>query len=260
MAHGHMDTYRIYALRYAGPEESSRALLMWNRDWDQRVERAYYFWCLVGPEGPVLVDCGVTPERAAQRGLKNFHHPVEVLAGLGIAPHEVRHLVLSHLHWDHCGGAGFFPQAQVHVGQAEWEFWSTSPLAQRSICTILHEPGDLDALVTAQQEGRLHLHTGYARLAPGLELVPAPGHSPGLMAVKVATEKGEAVLASDCGHTFANLREDWPSIFIFNLPQWLESMERLRGLVAAPELLFPGHDIELSKGYEEVAPGVTRLV
>ncbi|MBU4563681.1 MAG: N-acyl homoserine lactonase family protein [Desulfarculus sp.] len=255
-----MDAYRIFALRYAGPEESSQALLLWNRDWDQRVERAYYFWCLLGPEGPVLVDCGVSPERAAQRNLKSYVNPVELLRGLGVEPHEVRHLVLSHLHWDHCGGAALFPQAQVHLGRAEWEFWSTSPLVRRSIFTILHDPGDQAALVAAQEEGRLHLHAGDAPLAPGLELIAAPGHSPGLMALKAVTENGEAVVASDCGHTFANFREDWPSIFIFDLPAWLLSMKRLRNLVSSPELLFPGHDIAMSQDYPEVAPGVTRLV
>ena len=80
------------------------------------------------------------------------------------------------------------------------------------------------------------------------------------MALKATTAQGEAVLASDCGHTFANFSEDWPSIFIFDLPVWLESMERLRGLADSPELLFPGHDLKMSEDYQEVAPGVTRLV
>ena len=153
-----MDAYQIYALRYAGPEESSQALLMWNRGWGKKVQRACYFWCLLGPAGPVLVDCGITPERAAQRKLNNYRHPVELLDGLGVKPNEVRHLVLSHMHWDHCGGAGFFPQAQVHVGRAEWEFWSTSPLVKRSIFSILHEPGDQAALMSARDQGRLRLH------------------------------------------------------------------------------------------------------
>ncbi|BEQ16641.1 N-acyl homoserine lactonase family protein [Desulfoferula mesophila] len=253
------DTYEIYALRYAGPEESSRALLIWNRDWEQRVKRAYYFWCLLGPAGPVVVDCAVTPERAAQRKLTNYRPPLELLAALGVEPGEVRHLVLTHLHWDHCGGAAWFPAAQVHVGLADWAFWSQSPLASRSILALLHEPEDLAPLRTAQDQGRLRLHPGDAPLAPGLELLAAPGHSPGLMALQAATKVGQAVVASDCGHTFANFAQDWPSMFIFNLPAWLESMERLRGRVSAPELLFPGHDLKMSEDYPEVAPGVTRL-
>ena len=254
------DTYEIYALCYAGPLESSQALLMWNRDWDKKVQRSYYFWCLLGPAGPVLVDCGVGQERAAQRGLNNYRQPYEMLTYLGIKPHEVRHLVLSHLHWDHCGTVDSFPSAQVHLARAEWEFWSKSPLVGRSVFTLLHEPEDQAAVLRAREQGRLHLHAGDAPLAPGLELIAAPGHSPGLMALKAVTAKGQAVLAGDCGHTFANFSEDWPSIFIFNLPQWLESMERLRSLADGPELLFPGHDVKMSEDYPEVAPGVTRLV
>lgn len=244
---------------YAGPEESSQALLMWNRGWDQRVRRAYYLWCLLGPGGPVVVDCGVTPERAAQKKLPNYVHPVELLGRLGIKPEEVRHLVLSHLHWDHCGGAGFFPRAQVHLQEAEWRFWRENPLARRSLFALLHYPQDLDALARLQEQGRLSLHQGDTPLLPGLELIAAPGHSPGLMAVKVQTARGAAVLGSDCGHTFANYAEDWPSIFIFDMPAWLVSLERLRGLAAGPELLFPGHDLALSRDYPQVAPGITRL-
>jgi glyoxylase-like metal-dependent hydrolase (beta-lactamase superfamily II) len=253
------DTYEIYALRYAGPVTSSQALLLWNQDWEQAVRRGYFFWCLLGPEGPVVVDCGLTPERAVQRKLPNYTPPAQVLAGLGVAPGEVRHLVLTHLHWDHCGGAEIFSQAQVHVGLAEWEFWSQSPLAGRSILSVLHEPDDLAPLRAAQEQGRLHLHPGDAPLAPGLELLAAPGHSPGLIALQAATKEGQAVVASDCGHTFANFAQDWPSMFIFNLPAWLESMQRLRGRVSSPELLFPGHDLKMSQDYPEVAPGVTRL-
>ena len=255
-----MSTYEVYALCYAGPEESSQALLLWNRGWEQRVQRAYYFWCLLGPGGPVLVDCGVTPERAAERGLSHYVSPVELLGRLGIKPSEVRHLVLTHLHWDHCGGAGFFPAAQVHVSRPEWDFWRHNPLARRSLLAMLHYPADLDYLAGLQDQDRLSLHPGDAEIAPGVELIAAPGHTPGLMALKAQTAQGPAVLGSDCGHTFANYREDWPSIFIFDLPAWLDSMQRLRSLAAGPGLLFPGHDLGLSQDYPEVAPGVTRLV
>jgi len=254
-----MDAYQIYALCYAGPLEGPGALTMWNRDWEARGQRAYYFWCLLGPGGPVVLDCGVGPQQAGERGLPGYLSPVELLARLGVEAAKVPHLVLSHLHWDHVGGAALFPAAQVHVQEAEWRFWNEDPVARRSVFQMLRDDQGLAALEAAQAQGRLRLHQGDAQLLPGLELIAAPGHAPGLMALRAAAAAGPAVLGSDCGHTYRNYAEDWPSAFICDLPAWLRSMQRLRGLVQRPELLFPGHDIALSRDFPEVAPGVTRL-
>jgi glyoxylase-like metal-dependent hydrolase (beta-lactamase superfamily II) len=60
-----------------------------------------------------LLDFGIArdPERAA----------VRQLAHLGYSPEGVRHIVLTHLHFDHAGGLPDFPQAQVHVHRREYE-------------------------------------------------------------------------------------------------------------------------------------------
>lgn len=255
-----MAAFEIYALCYAGPLEGSTAITLWNRDWDVRMQRAYYIWCLLGPGGPVVVDAGVEPVQAKERALPGYVNPAELLARLGVDAAKVPHLVLTHLHWDHVGGVGLFPAAQLHVQEAEWHFWHEDPVARRSAFKLLRDDPGLAIMEQAQAQGRLKLHQGDATLLPGLELISAPGHTPGLMAVKAATAAGPAVLGSDCGPTFRNFAEDWPSVFICDLPAWLRSLQRLRGLVQRLELLFPGHDMALSKNYPQVAPGVTRLV
>jgi len=254
-----MPLWEIYALRYAGPVTSPGALTLWNRGWDQVAERAYYFWCLLGPGGPVVVDAGTAPGPAKQRGLPNYVPPDEMLARLGVEAASAPHLVLTHLHWDHAGGAELFPAAQIHLHAREWRFWRHEPVARRPVFDFFRDEDALAALDRAKAQGRLVLHPGGGPLPPGLELIEAPGHTPGLMAVGVDTAAGRAVLGSDCGHTFQNYAEDWPSSFICDLPAWLGSMQRLRESAASPELLFPGHDLALSRGYPQAAPGVTRL-
>jgi glyoxylase-like metal-dependent hydrolase (beta-lactamase superfamily II) len=40
---------------------------------------------------------------------------------LGYSPHDVRHIALTHFHFDHAGGLPDFPWAQVHLYAAEYE-------------------------------------------------------------------------------------------------------------------------------------------
>ncbi len=45
---------------------------------------------------------------------------VSQLARLGIAPSDIRFVVNSHLHFDHCGGNAFFPKATMVIHAKEW--------------------------------------------------------------------------------------------------------------------------------------------
>jgi glyoxylase-like metal-dependent hydrolase (beta-lactamase superfamily II) len=115
-------------------------------------------------------------------------------------------------------------------------------------------------LSSFQGTDRLVLVEGDREVLPGITCLLAPGHSVALQAVAVNTEKGTAILGSDCAHTFRNYREDWPSSVIIDLVGWMKSFDKLRARVSSPDLLFPGHDILMSEQYPEVAKDITRLV
>ena len=252
--------FEIYALRYAGPLEGKKALLLWNQGWDQPITRSYYFWCLLGPGGPVLVDSGVAPEFVQGRDLPDYENPASVLARMDIKPKEVRHVFQTHLHWDHALGLGLYPNATVHVHRKEIDFWRNDPVARRPIFAAVFDPGVAEALEQIEKQERLHIVEEDGAILPGLEAVSAPGHTPGIMALAVNTAKGTAVLGSDCGHTFENYAQEWPSIFICDLRAWVKSWDKLKAKAASPDLLFPGHDVALSDNYPQIAPSVTRLV
>jgi glyoxylase-like metal-dependent hydrolase (beta-lactamase superfamily II) len=77
------------------------------------------------PRGHVLVDTGVHRQartdpvgrmgerRASLFGMRSAptDEVVSQLALLGLAPSDVRYVVNSHLHFDHCGGNEFFPSS-----------------------------------------------------------------------------------------------------------------------------------------------------
>jgi len=254
-----MPVYRVYAVKFAGPLTSSGAFLMWFKEWDRTVRRNYYLWCLRGDGPTVVVDAGVAPSHPAAGGLANYLSPARALERLGVRADQVEHLVLSHLHWDHASGLELFPRARVYVQEREFRFWIHDPLARRPPFAHLADAKAHALLASLEGSGRLALLQGDQEILPGVRCLLAPGHSVGLQAVAVQTEAGTAVLGSDCGHTFRNYREDWPSAIITDLVAWMHSMDKLRAAASRPELLFPGHDRLLRDDYPLVAEDVTLL-
>ena len=86
-----MSQHEIYALKYAGPFVRTGAHLMWYQDWDRVEKINYYIWCIKGAGTTVVVDAGVTPQLAKERGLEGYVNPVEVLSRINVAADEVRH-------------------------------------------------------------------------------------------------------------------------------------------------------------------------
>jgi glyoxylase-like metal-dependent hydrolase (beta-lactamase superfamily II) len=92
-----------------------------------------------------------------------------------------------------------------------------------------------------------------------VDLILTPGHTLGLQVVRVNTAKGPTIVGSDLAHVFRGYREDNPSVFIMDMPAWIQSFDKVKSK-AAIDLIFPGHDVLMHQGYPKVAEDVTRLV
>lgn len=252
--------YEIYALKFSGPFSSSGAFVMWMKDWETVCERNYYFWCLKSPDRTILVDAGVSPQLARDRTLPDYVSPARILEGIDVDANEINHVILTHLHWDHVDGVTLFPHAKMYVQRAERDFWLHDKMALRAPFTFFLNEQTRNILKDCDHEGRMSLVEGDRHILPGIECVLAPGHSIALQAVAVNTEKGIAILGSDCAHLFRNYEEEWPSALIIDMVAWVNSVNNLKSRVSRPELLFPGHDPLMTSKFHEIAPGITRLV
>ena len=76
-------------------------------------------------EGLVLIDTGVCKETATDETMKDLANLqpniLKQLPKIGKSAEDVRHVILSHLHFDHFGQSKFFKAATFHVRQKEWE-------------------------------------------------------------------------------------------------------------------------------------------
>ncbi|MGW5644150.1 MBL fold metallo-hydrolase [Saccharopolyspora sp. NPDC003752] len=163
----------------------------------------------------VLVDTGIgngkTRANPAWHDLRTDYP--ERLAGAGFAPDSVDLVVLTHLHADHVGWntrdeqgewVPTFPRARYVVSRAEREFWAgydmDEPRRQmfRDSVHPVEDAGLLD-LVDVPAEG--------TEIAPGLRLLPTPGHTPGHVAVRLSSGGETALITGDCVHHPVQLAE-----------------------------------------------------
>jgi glyoxylase-like metal-dependent hydrolase (beta-lactamase superfamily II) len=233
----------VYALRYAHRTRSVVGEHFYGHPTDCMGPWPidYFTWVAIHDGRVIVIDTGFTEAEAAERGDRPYvATPIELLARLGVAPDEVDDVVLTHLHYDHTGHLDAYPRATIHVQRDELEFWR-GPLANRGAYLHLLRTGDLDALVALQAEGRVALGDGDVRLDERTTLHLVGGHTAGTQVVRVATDEGVVVLASDASHFYANVDDDRPYGVVHELPRMYLAFDRLREL-AGDGVIVPGHD------------------
>lgn len=238
--------------------------MLWNAGWGEDGPINYYVWALKAKDGEViLVDTGPSPAQGAARKVPGFVDPIDVVARIGATADSVRKVVITHMHWDHVGNIeGYLralPKAKFYVQKREFDFCMKDPVCQRKPVVVLCDPPANKIVGDLERSDRLAIVDGDVSLAPGVDLLLAPGHTLGLQVVRVNTAKGPAVVGSDCAHVFRGYRDDNPSVFIMDLPAWIRSFDKVKAQ-APLDRLFPGHDILMHQNYPKVAEDVTRLV
>ena len=148
------------------------------------------------PDGLVLIDTGIG----------HFGRPPYDVSGaideefgvVGVSPEDVGHVVLTHLHADHSGGACLpdgsprFPNARYHVHPEDWSFFG----ARRT-------PEDFTgrfAMATLEELGMLDLDREDHDVAPDVHLRHAPGHTPGHRVVQLDDGNDTLLLTGDLLH------------------------------------------------------------
>ena len=118
---------------------------------------------------------------------------IHQISQMGFRREDVRHIILTHLHFDHAGGLPDFPSAQVHVHHDEFEAahrprgfagfgydqaqWSHGPR------WVLHE--DIDA-----EWFGFDCMQFVNGISPEILLIPLPGHSRGHCGVAIRDSGG----------------------------------------------------------------------
>jgi glyoxylase-like metal-dependent hydrolase (beta-lactamase superfamily II) len=211
----------------------------------------------------ILLDTGTGGQIAATAGAFSQN-----LAAAGIDPKAIDTIVISHFHPDHINGiktkdnALIFPNAEIMVPQAEWAFWTDDAnmrAAPEGLKIAFHNVRriftDIANEVTRYEGGR--------EVAPGVETVAAPGHTPGHTVFALQSGKDALMVLSDTTQhpaLFAR-HPDWQPQFDIDGPAAVATRKKLLDRAAADRMLvtgyhfpFPacGHIVKRHDGYEHV--------
>jgi glyoxylase-like metal-dependent hydrolase (beta-lactamase superfamily II) len=159
----------------------------------------------------IVVDTGLGPTRLDIPDVGFFQGGefLHSLAETDVSPRDVTDVIFTHLHSDHTGwttrptGVGptfTFPNARHYTTDAEWSFWRAE-----------EQPfgPPLDTVLRPLEERVEMLHDGIT-VAPGVDVVATPGHTPGHVSLVVSSGDERAIILGDVLHCPVQLLEpEW---------------------------------------------------
>ena len=202
-------------------------------------------------ERTVLIDCGIgdrwDDKRADRYAISKATGSLDgTLAAHGIKPEDITDVIISHMHFDHQGGAVIndgsggltprFPNAVYHYQKRQAE-WARNPVA---VDTASFRSDDFFPVFDA---GQAEFHEGNWQLNGAISVETLDGHTTGLQVVHIETEKGHVVFCSDAIPLSPHIR--LPYIMAYDLRPLKSLQEKAALLERAADgdwYLFLMHD------------------
>jgi glyoxylase-like metal-dependent hydrolase (beta-lactamase superfamily II) len=246
------NAWEVIAVRY-GTLAATKATLYhrWSAygepDGPQSLD--YYFWILRRGDVTILVDTGFDPDVARRRDREPLFAPLDAVARLAPAPSLV---ILTHLHYDHTGNVGGLGDVELRVPEREAAFWRT-PGSRHPLFAEHAEIDDLALVQARLDDGSARTFAGGEMLAPGVQALDLPGHTPGQAGLLVETASGDVLLASDAVHLDAELEDERPFGIFCDLEDMIASFGAIKAAARAGATVIAGHDPDVARRFPALA-------
>lgn len=180
-------------------------------------------WLVRDGDTTILIDTG--GGNAKPRPLSPRFHMLDLpfldrLAARGVTPESVDHVFLTHLHVDHVGWntrmdngqwVPTFPRARHYMTAVERDWRDPAKgAAERPAGAAL---SFIDSVVPVLTRGLGHIVDGTETgILPGIDLIPLPGHAPGMFGLRLRDGGQEALFVADVMHQPIQVhRPSWSS-------------------------------------------------
>jgi len=127
-------TYEIYAVKYGGlTSPPGLHGQTGSRIWIERPRSITTSFVIRGGGETIVVDCGVHPDVAKQRNLASYLSPADALKRIDIDAAKVKHLIVTHVHFDQRQrNPAVPPRPRIYIQEKEFNFWVKDPIARRA--------------------------------------------------------------------------------------------------------------------------------
>lgn len=220
------------------------------------------FYLIDHPDGYVLFDTGnayeVVHDKMTHWGpdLIAAYNPImsedqwviNAIKKVGVDPEDIRFVILSHLHLDHAGGVGHFPNAKYLVQRQEMHFAYVPDFYMKAAYIRKDFDKDVDwQLLEGWRDDVFDLYND------GKILIHfTPGHTPGHQSVQVNLENsGSYFLTADSCYTLENLNEDVLPGLVADPIETVKTISKIRRLRDLGVNIVVGHDPVEWKNYKQ---------
>jgi glyoxylase-like metal-dependent hydrolase (beta-lactamase superfamily II) len=190
---------------------------------------------------------------------------MESLKAAALAPAQITDILITHVHTDHSGGliSGgrlAFPNATVHVGKPDVDFFLDRANAAKSGVDMKYFDEAIKTIKPYVDTGKVKTFDRQAEILPGVTATLHPGHTPGSAFYTLRSGGQQVIFIGDIIHVSAVQFPDPAITIVYDVDRMSAARIRAeqfsifakdRDLVAAPHLPFPGvgHVRTLERGY-----------
>jgi len=247
--------HELYAIRYATRAGRRPDFFLGGDAHDVPMHIDYFMWVAIARDSACVIDTGFGCDMAVKRRRDFLCDPVDELRCLGLDAQTIPDVILTHFHYDHAGNLGRFPAATFHIQDREMQF-ATGRHMGSPYLNAAYEVDEVASLVKNVYGGRVRFHDGDGAVASGITVHHVGGHTMGLQVVRVHTQRGWVVLASDASHFYENFLQRRPIGLLHDVGATVQAFDRLAQLAGDVDFLIPGHDPDVMRRYPAARPGL----
>ena len=190
---------------------------------------------------------------------------VTALGAVGVAPAQITDILITHIHTDHTGGlvsggAMVFPNATLHVGKPDLDFFLDAANAKKTGYAQQYFDEAAKTMGPYVKAGHVKAFAAEETVLPGIVASVHPGHTPGSAFYKLTSDGQSILFVGDIVHSLP-VQMPEPSVAIVydvdpkgavaTREAAFTAFARDRQLIAAPHLPFPGVGHVTASGKEQ---------
>jgi glyoxylase-like metal-dependent hydrolase (beta-lactamase superfamily II) len=158
---------------------------------------------------------------------------LEGLARIDVKPDVVNMVILTHLHWDHALNYDLFPDADFLIASEELKYNRQLPESDLFAVRGFHK--------LIKEYSVKEVNVARHKITNEVELIKAPGHTPGSLIVFAKTENESTIITGDAIPNARSWFRGMPDILTYKEASAIRSFEMIK-MISNDPIIIPGHD------------------